>query len=162
MQSDSANCHFLCIKTAQKPPVRYAVDGGVKSIDMYQAFKDMPTLIKFFTGHALFCFVFFLAAIIPGIPITFNGEVMESQDLWAKGVGLPTAVVGLAFPIAGILILRRWPYCRQLYSVILLSVLVGPYVFWQELASVVFGAVLSSAIIAYLFLNGQARAYFSS
>ena len=134
----------------------------VKGTGMYQAFKEMPTLLKFITTHALVCFVFFLAVVIPGIPITFNGEVMESQELWAKGLGLPTMAVGLSLPVAGILILRRWKYCRQLYSAILLSVLVGPYVYWQEVSSLVFGVVLSCAIIGYLFLNSLSRAYFSS
>lgn len=129
---------------------------------MYQAFKEMPTLLKFITVHALACFVFFLAAVIPGIPITFNGEVMTSQQLWAKGVGLPIVVIGLAMPVIGVLFLRRWKYCRQVYSVALMSVMVVPFMLWQELASVIFGVVLSCAIIGYLFINGQARAYFSS
>jgi hypothetical protein len=106
--------------------------------------------------------VFFLAAVIPGIPITFNGEVMESQQLWAKGVGLPTVAIGLAMPIIGVLFLRRWQYCRQVYSVGLVSVMVVPFVLWQELPSIVFGVVLSCAIIGYLFINERARAYFSS
>ena len=129
---------------------------------MYQAFKEMPTLLKFITAHALACFVFFLAAVIPGIPITFNGEVMESQQLWAKGVGLPTVATGLAMPVIGVLFLRRWQYCRQVYSVALVSFMVVPFVLWQELPLIIFGVVLSCAIIGYLFLNGQARAYFSS
>ncbi|MBY6212796.1 hypothetical protein KUV95_14655 [Microbulbifer agarilyticus] len=122
----------------------------------------MPILLKFITGHALVCFVFFLAVVIPGVPITFNGELMESQELWARGVGLPTIAVGLSLPVAGMLILRRWQYCRQLYSIIILSVLIAPYAYWQEIPSLIFGVVLSCAIIGYLFLNRQARAFFSS
>ncbi len=129
---------------------------------MYQAFKEMPILLKFMTVHALACFIFFLASVIPGIPISFNGEVMESQQLWAKGVGLYAMVIGLVMPVIGVLFLRRWQYCRQVYSVALLSVLVFPFVLWQELTSVIFGVALSCAIIGYLFINGQARAYFSS
>ena len=129
---------------------------------MYQAFKEMPTLLKFITVHALACFVFFVAAVIPGIPITFNGEVMESQELWAKGIGLPTVAIGLAMPALGVLFLRRWQYCRQLYSVVLVSVMVVPVILWQELLSIIFGAVLSCAIIGYLFINRQSRAYFGS
>jgi hypothetical protein len=129
---------------------------------MYQAFKDMPTFLKFITAHALVCFVFFLAVVIPGIPITFNGEVMTSQDIWAKGLGLPIMAVGLSLPSAGILLLRRRQYCRHFYSITLLLVLIGPYVYWQEVRSFIFCVVLSGAIIGYLFLNGQSRAYFSS
>jgi hypothetical protein len=129
---------------------------------MYQAFKEMPTLLKFMTVHTLACFVFFLAAVIPGIPITFNGEVMESQQLWAKGVGLPAVAIGLSMPVIGILFLQRWQYCRQVYSVALVSVMVVPFVLWHEQPSIIFGVVLSCAIIGYLFINGKARAYFSS
>jgi hypothetical protein len=129
---------------------------------MYQAFKVMPTLLKFITVHALACFIFFLAAVIPGIPITFNGEAIESQQLWAKGFGYPTVAIGLAMPVIGVLFLRRWQYCRQVYSATLVSVMVIPFVLWQELPSIIFGAVLSCAIISYLFINGRVRAYFSS
>jgi hypothetical protein len=130
---------------------------------MYQAFKEMPTFLKFITGHALVCFLFFLAAVIPGIPITVNGEVMESQELWVKGDGLRVALMGLAMPMVGLLILRRWKYCRQLYTVTIASVLVAPYVFRQDIiGTIVFGVLVSCAITAYLFLNIKARAYFSS
>ncbi len=131
-------------------------------MSLYQVFKKIPILLKFFTGHALVCFLFFLAAVIPGIPITYNGEVIESQELWAKGVGLQTAAMGLVMPLAGILILMRWQYCRQFYAVSLWWVLASPYVFEQELAPLVFGAVLPFVITGYLFINVQARAYFSS
>jgi len=110
---------------------------------MYQAFKDMPTLLKFITAHALVCFVFFLGVVIPGIPITLNGEVMESQEAWGKGLGLPIAAIGLIMPVLGILILKRWQFSRHLYGIILFSVLVAPYVVWQELVSAAFGVVLS-------------------
>jgi hypothetical protein len=129
---------------------------------MYQAFKEMPTLLKFITGHALVCFVFFVAAVILGVPIAFNGEVLESQELWAKGVGLPTVAIGLALPVVGVLFLLRWQYCRQVYSLILVAVMVAPYVIWREVSSLIFGLVLSCAIIGYLFLNGKVRAYFRS
>ncbi len=131
-------------------------------MSLYQAFKDMPTLLKFFTGHALVCFLFFLAAVIPGIPISFNGEVIESQELWSKGVGLRVAAMGLVMPLVGILILKRWKYCRQLYAATLLWALVTPYVFGQELGPIIFGVVISCAITGYLFINVQARAYFAS
>lgn len=129
---------------------------------MYHAFQEMPMLLKFITAHALFCFVFFLAVVIPGIPITVDGEVMESSELWSEGLGLPTAAVGLAMPIAGVLILKRWHYSRQFYALILVSVLVAPYLVWQQIVLALFGVVLSCAIISYLFINRKARAYFSS
>ncbi|MES9826358.1 MAG: hypothetical protein ABW127_18205 [Candidatus Thiodiazotropha endolucinida] len=77
---------------------------------MYQAFKEMPTLLKFITAHALFCFMFFMAVVIPGIPITFKGELMEFYDLWEGG--LPTAAMGLSMPVVGVLLLKRWQYAR--------------------------------------------------
>ena len=129
---------------------------------MYQAFKDMPTPLKFLTTHALACFALFLAAVIPGIPITFHGEAMESQEIWAKGAGIPTVAVGLAMPVMAILFLLRWQYCRQLYSVVFVSSMIMPFLFWQELSKVMFGMVISCAIVGYLFMNRQARAYFSS
>lgn len=146
----------------QKSYLNSAVYRNVKSPIMYQAFREMPTLLKFITAHALVCFVFFLAVVIPGMPITVNGEVMESSELWSIGLGLPTAAVGLAMPVVGVLILKRWQYSRQLYALILVSVLVVPYLVWQQLVLALFGVVLSCAIISYLFINRKARAYFSS
>ena len=129
---------------------------------MYQAFKDMPIPLKFITAHALVCFVFFVVVVIPGISITFNGEVMDSSELWARGLGLPTVAIGLAMPIMGVLILKRWQYARQFYALLILSVLVAPYVVWQEPVSAAFGVVLSCATIGYLFINRRVCAYFSS
>ncbi|SCZ54426.1 hypothetical protein SAMN03097708_00968 [Thiohalomonas denitrificans] len=129
---------------------------------MYQAFKDMPPFLKFLTVHALACIFIFLAVVIPGVPITFEGEVMESSDLWTRGLGLPTAFIGLAMPVAGGLFLKRWRYSRQLYAGLMVSVLVAPYVIWQQLLPAVFGVITSCAIIAYLFINQKARAYFGS
>ena len=128
---------------------------------MYSAFKEMPMLLKFLTAHALVCLVFFFAAVIPGIPITFNGEVMESQELWGKGVGLPTAAVGLVFPFCGILMLRKWAYARQAYLLVFFSVMVVPYLIWKELPSLIIGLVISVAIAAYLYKEKKACAYFS-
>lgn len=128
---------------------------------MYQAFREMPTLLKFITVHALICFVFFLAVVIPDMPIMVNGEVMESSELWSRGLGMLPAV-GLALPVVGVQILKRWPYSRQLYTLILVSVLVAPYLVRLQLVLALFGVVLSCAIISYLFINEKARAYFSS
>ncbi|MCU7944386.1 MAG: hypothetical protein KZQ87_17095 [Candidatus Thiodiazotropha sp. (ex Cardiolucina cf. quadrata)] len=129
---------------------------------MYQAFKEMPTLLKFITAHALFCFFFFFAVVIPGISITFNGELMEASDLWERGLVLPTAAMGLSMPIVGLLFLKRWQYARHIYSLLFISVMVTPYVYWQQLPAIVFGIVVSFGIIGYLFINRRACEYFSS
>lgn len=129
---------------------------------MYQSFKDMPIFLKFITAHALVMFMLFVATVVPGIPITFNGEVMESQELWAKSVGVFTALVGLMLPVCGILILKRLPYARHVYVLVISLVLVAPYVYWQELIGVAFGIVLITAVTIYLYKNGGVRAYFSS
>lgn len=130
---------------------------------MHEAFKDMPTLLKFITVHALLCFALFVVVVvIPGIPITFNGEIIDSSELWVRGLGLPTVVIGLTMPIAGFLMLKRWQYSRQFYAFLLVSFMVGPYVVWQQLVPMVFGVVLSCAIIGYLFINREVRVYFGS
>ena len=129
---------------------------------MYQSFKNMPMILKFITVHAIACFIFFVAAVIPGTPITYNGEVMASQELWAHGVGLHIVAIGIAMPVMGMLFLQRWLYSRQLYSITFIFLMVFPFVLWQELYSAIFSAVISCVIITYLFLNRQACAYFSS
>jgi len=129
---------------------------------MYQAFKDMPKLLKFITAHALVCAILFLAVVIPGFPIQFNGQAMESSDLWENGLAIPTAAVGIVMPALGILFLRRWQYARYLYALMIVSVLVVPYILWHQLAGAIFGFVASCAIIGYLFVNSGVRAYFNS
>lgn len=131
---------------------------------MYKSFKEMPIFLKFITAHALVCFLLFVAAVIPEIPIIFNDEVMETQELWEKGIGIRfhLAISGLAMPATGILILKRWHYARQFYALLLISLLVAPYIVWQDLISTIYGMVLAFSIIGYMFFHGQARAYFSS
>ncbi|MGD8515180.1 MAG: hypothetical protein PVF52_06175, partial [Granulosicoccaceae bacterium] len=91
---------------------------------LFSEFKQMPILLKFFTAHALACFLFLIAALIPGIPFNFNGEVISFNEIWSSGVGIFTVYVGLVMPLCGWLMLNRKAYSRIIYLAVLSSVLI--------------------------------------
>ncbi|WP_299599701.1 hypothetical protein [uncultured Microbulbifer sp.] len=129
---------------------------------MYQAFSEMPTLLKFLTAHALVCIYLLLAVFVPGIPISFNGVAMGTAELWESGLAISTALVGLLMPVSAVLFLWRWKYSRQTYSVLLAAVMIIPFALMRQVPSIIFGACLTAVILGYLFFNSGVRAYFRS
>jgi len=128
---------------------------------MYETFKKMPTILKFLTAHALVCFIFLLAAIVPGIPISVNGQEMTITELWSRGFGYPIIFIGVAMPICALLMLKRVKYSRLIYLVILSSSLILPFIYMQEIFSILFGIALTTAIGVYLYGKSTVRSYFS-
>jgi hypothetical protein len=125
-------------------------------------FKQMPILLKFFTVHALACFLFLIVALIPGIPYNFNGEVMSFSEIWSSGVGIFTTYVGLVMPLCGWLMLNRKAYSRIIYLFVLASVLIMPYIYWMEKGGIIFGVVITALIAAYMYGMPSVRKYFAS
>jgi len=127
---------------------------------MYDAFQKMPIILKFLTVHATACFFFFVAAVIPGIPFSFNGEVMSYTETWSSGAGMFTVYIGLAMPFCAWLMLKRKTYSRQIYLFVLISVLIAPYLYWKDFTSIIFGVILTILIAGYMFGKPSVRSYF--
>ena len=125
-------------------------------------FKQMPILLKFITVHALACFIFLIAALVPGIPFNFNGEEMSYAEIWSSGVGVFTAYAGLVMPFCGWLMLNRKVYSRIIYLSVLSSVLIVPYIYWMQKGGIIFGIILTALIAAYLYGMPSVRKYFAS
>lgn len=130
--------------------------------ELVEEFKQMPLLLKFFTVHALACFLFLIAALIPGIPFNYNGEVISFTEIWSSGVGIFTVYVGLVMPFCGWLMLNRKAYSRIIYLFVLASVLIVPYIYWSEKGGIIFGVVLTTLIAAYMYGMPSVRIYFAS
>ena len=122
----------------------------------------MPTILKFITVHALACFMFLLAVVVPGIPFSVNGEVLTSEEIWESGYGVSVFFVGTVMPLLGILLLIRTKNCRGLYVFAIACVLILPYLYWQQYLLALIGLAFSVAMALYLFKNKRVLAYFGS
>ena len=129
---------------------------------MIRSFFNMPLMLRFITAHAILCFAFFIAVLIPGIPFQIDGKVVSKNEVWASGIGASVVILGLLMPTTGILLLKRWRYSRELYSTILGVTLILPYAIWSDLIGMVFGIVMTIVISCYLFINKNVRAYLAS
>ncbi|APD85038.1 hypothetical protein BM527_02430 [Alteromonas sp. Mex14] len=67
---------------------------------MYASFKEMPPVLKFLTGIAIFFVFLFLKATVLGMfgTFTYNGEVLEFNEIWERGFGVPLIIIGLLMP----------------------------------------------------------------
>ncbi len=130
--------------------------------NLVSEFKAMPLILKFLTAHALVSFIFFVAAVIPGIPFNFNGKEMSFSELWSSGIGIFTVYVGLTMPFCGFLMLKRKAYSRLIYLFILSSVLIAPYIYWKEAVGLSFGVITTLLIAGYIYGKPSVREYFAS
>lgn len=120
---------------------------------MWQSFKTMPVLLKFLTGHALACFVLLLGVVLPNDSFNVDGRAVPYGELWSSGIGPMVALVGIAMPIGGLLMLRRARHARQIYLIASSSGLVLPYVFIADFTLAAVGVVFVALIAWYLFGN---------
>ena len=125
-------------------------------------FKEMPVLLKFLTVHALACFLFIIAALVPAIPFSFNGEVISITEIWSSGIGIFTVYISLVMPFCAWLMLNRKAYSRIIYLLVLSSVMIGPYVYWKEKVGVIFGVIFVSLVTVYMYGMPSVRKYFAS
>lgn len=128
---------------------------------LFDSFKNMPIILKFLTMHAIACFMFFLLAVIPGVPFTFNGQEMTFSELWSSGLGFLAILVGISMPIGGYLLLTRKPYSRLLYLLALSTGLVVPYLFIRDYQMAIVGVISGVLIAGYLYYMPSSKAFFS-
>ena len=131
---------------------------------MVEVFKSMPLLLKLITVHGLFCFLFFLSAVIPGFDVnfTYKGQPMDFEEIWRNGLGIHLILIGLLFPISAVLILRKWQYCRQFYALVILGVFVIPNANGDSFIYLPFALIIPCLLIVYLFKYGKAKVYFGT
>ncbi len=127
---------------------------------MYKSYKTMPSFLRFIIVHALACILFFIAAVIPGIPISVYGEQITSSEIWSSGYGLKVCFVGLALPMCAILLLKRKSYSRQIYVFVLGLILIGSYDVVENMSLVIFGLIITSSITGYLYASKAVRSVF--
>ena len=131
---------------------------------MVEVFKSMPILLKFITAHGLFCFLFFLSAVIPGFDVnfTYKGQSMGYDEIWRNGLGVHLILIGSLFPISAILILKKWQYCRQFYALVVLGAFIIPNANGDSFIYLPFALIMPSLLIVYLFKYGKAKVYFGT
>ena len=128
---------------------------------MWLNFKVMPMLLKFITGHAIFCVVFVMSAI-PGGTFKINGQVVSHSEWWSSGAGPFALVLGILMPITGVLLLQKSRYARPAYIAVASLALVLPYLFMGQLVSAFIGFVVVGLLALYLYFRRTVLHYFAS
>ena len=128
---------------------------------MFSSFKEMPTLLKFITAHALICLMFFVISIRPNMPITFNGEDATVKEVWEAGYGLHLVAIGIIMPICGVLFLKRSKYSRPLYLIATFIGLVLPGLVQGQIELLLFGVIFFSMVLWYLYFKESVREFYN-
>jgi hypothetical protein len=127
-------------------------------------FKSMPLILKLITAHGLFCFLFFLSAVIPGFDVNFSykGQSMGFDEIWQNDLGVHLISIGLFFPTSAILLIKKWQYCRQFYTFVILATFVIPNANGDSFIYLPFALIVPCLLIAYLFKYNKAKVYFGT
>ncbi|MCP3701349.1 MAG: hypothetical protein GY954_00245 [Alteromonas sp.] len=129
---------------------------------MWNNFKSMPTLLKFFTAHALACVAFLFGSIIPHNSFSINGQPVTYSEWWSSGTGIYVSLLGTIMAVAGYLLLTKKQYSRQIYLFVLSLGLVVPYLKFGDNILAATGVFFVLLIAGYLFLRAPVREYFTS
>jgi len=124
----------------------------------------MPLILKFITIHGLFCFLFFLSAAIPGFDVnfTYKGQSMGFDEIWQNDLGVCLILIGLLFPFSAVLLLRKWQYCRQFYSLVILATFIIPNANRDSFMYLPFALIVPVLLIIYLFKYEKVKVYFGT
>ena len=125
-------------------------------------FKSMPTLLKFMTGHALFCITLFALALAPLNQFEVGGRKVTYAEWISSGIGPLLALVGLAMAVAGLLFLRRNGLGRVIYLSCFGGLLTVPNILTGEYLAASFGLAVGLGVGVYFFGNKAVREYFAS
>jgi hypothetical protein len=131
---------------------------------MYASFKEMPPVLKFLTGMAIFFVFLFLKATIPGMfgTFTYNGEVLEFNGIWERGFGVPLILIGLLVPLAGVSVLLKQKYSRHFYCFALAVAVSMPAVAERGFYALTFFLIVPVAAAVYLFSFNEVRRYYGT
>jgi hypothetical protein len=127
---------------------------------MLANFKSMPTVLKFFTCHALACFILLAASIIPSGSFNINGRVVSYSEWWSSGVGPFASSLGIAGPVVALLLLKKRRHARAVYLGFLVTSLVLPYPMTGESWLALVGLAITGLAAAYLYRTASVARYF--
>lgn len=126
----------------------------------FNIFKDMPTVLKYITVHALFCIVLLIMSLIPDLPINMDGQEVTIRELWSEGYGVGMALTGLIMPICGALILNKAKYSRHLYLLFSSIFMATPSILQSDILLAVFSLCFTLLMMWYLFFNKAVHKYY--
>lgn len=131
---------------------------------MFASFKEMPPVLKFLTGMAIFFIFLFLKATVPGMFGTFsyNGEVLEFDEIWRRGFGVPLILIGLLVPLSGLSILLKQKYSRHFYCFSLAIAVSTPAIAERDFGALAFFLIIPISIAVYLFSFMEVKRYYGT
>ena len=129
---------------------------------MWVSFKEMPTPLKFITGHAIACIFLLLGSIIPHNSFSIDGQHVSYAVWWSSGAGPFASVLGVIMSMSGYLLLKRSNRARVTYLMALSVALIAPYLFWRQFESAAFGIAIVVLVGWYLYGRQSVQVYFTS
>jgi hypothetical protein len=129
---------------------------------MWASFKEMPTLLKFLTGHSLACIFLMILSIIPHNSFAIEGHSVSYAVWWSSGAGPFASLLGIIMPVSGYLLLQRSHRARISYLTALSVGLIAPYLLCGQFGLAAFGIALVAAIGWYLYGRQTVQTYFAS
>ena len=118
-------------------------------------------MLKFLTAHAIACFGFLIGSVVPHGSFIIKGQSVTYAEWWSSGVGVYASVLGALMAVAGLLLVGKTRFSRQIYLGVLSLGLVSPYFLLDEHWSSLFSLVIVIVIAAYLFLKASVKDYFA-
>jgi len=135
-------------------------DGVHGGCNVRSNFLAMPILLKLMTGHALVCVILFIVSVMPYDSYGIDGCQVSQAEWWSSGMGPLMSLIGLFGFTAGISLLKKKRYARELYLAFITAGIVVPYPFMGEAWFSVIGILIVIAAGVYLFKNGAVASYF--
>ena len=93
---------------------------------------------------------------------TYNGEVLEFNEIWKRGFGVPLIIIGLLVPLSGVSILLKQKYSRHFYCFALAIAVSMPAVEERDFYALVFFLIVPVAAAVYLFSFNEVRRYYGT
>jgi hypothetical protein len=129
---------------------------------MWVSFKEMPTPLKFITGHAIACIFLLLGSVIPHDSFSMYGQPVSYAVWWSSGAGLYASFLGAIMPVTAYLMLKRLSRARIIYLVALSIAIVAPYLYWGQLQYAAIDMVVVGLFGWYLYGAKSVQRYFTS
>ena len=128
---------------------------------MWANFSGMPKRLKFLTGHAACCLIFFVLSVIPTDSYAIQGRHATYAEWWSSGAGVFASLIGLAGPFVAWALAPKRPYARAMYLGFLALAFVAPCPFFGMLAYVLPGLLVVGVGAFYMYRWQSVRTYFT-